>query len=105
MTKNNTYNIDGHNARVNINSTDNSTNIVNNHPDITDSLLKLREELQALVKEPAQQKDALEVVDHIEAQLQSASPSKAVLSALIKSLPSVGSVAAIGSFILSCLAG
>ncbi len=105
MTKNTTYNINGYNARVNKDSTDRSTNIVNNNPDITDSLLKLRKELQTLVKEPAQQKEALEVVDYLEAQLQAVSPSRAVLSALIESLPSVGSVAAIGSFILSCLAG
>lgn len=105
MTQNTTYNINGDNARINKHSTDRSTNTVNNNSDITDSLLKLRQELQTLVKDPVEHKKALEAVDHIEAQLKSASPSKVVINALIESLPSVGSVASIGSFILSCLAG
>ncbi|GLQ74133.1 hypothetical protein [Vibrio penaeicida] len=79
-------------------------NIVNYHSKAADSLLELRNELQEFIKDSAQQKVALKIVDNVEEQIQSASPSRDTLSALIESLPSVGNVAGIGSFILSCFA-
>ena len=100
-----TYNISGTNARINNNSIDNSTNVVNINSDVAEHLSMLRQEIQQIVDSSEVRKDALEIVDAIESQFDSASPSKAVVNTLIKSLPNIGSIAAIGSFLLSCLGG
>ena len=100
-----TYNISGANARINNNSTDNSTNIVNINSDALEHISMLRQEIQRLVDSSEERKEALEIVDAIESQFDSASPSKAVINTLIKSLPNLGSIAAIGSFLLSCVSG
>lgn len=97
-----TYNFSGANARVNHHSVDNSTNVVNVNPDITDHITMLRQEIQRLV-EGSQQQEALEIVDAIEVQFEAPSPSKAVLGTLIKALPSAGSISSIGSFLLGCI--
>lgn len=100
-----TYNLSGLNARVNTNSIDNSTNIVNINPDVSQHISLLRDEIKKLEENVEKQKEALELVDAIESQFASESPSKAVVSTLIQALPSAGSIASIGSFLLSCLGG
>lgn len=100
-----TYNISGPNARVNNHSTDNSTNIVNMESDITEHIAMLRSEIEKLLNEPKEKQEAIEVVDAIEGQFTSEKPSKAVVKTLLGSLPSAGSIASIGSFLLSCLGG
>jgi hypothetical protein len=90
--------ITGNNAKVNQNSVDNSTNIINSN-DITDLLVKLRSEaLQHNLSN-----DSIEIIDAIEANVTSDKPSKVVAKALIDTLPNLGSIASIGSFILGCL--
>jgi len=62
----------------------------------------LRAEVKRLL--PGQdQKPALEVVDAIEGQFESSAPSKVVVETLLGALPSAGSIASIGSFLLSAL--
>jgi len=100
-----TYNISGPNARVNNNSVDNSANIVNINPDVAEHLLSLRQEIIRLVDVEEDRKGALEVVDAIKGQFESVKPSKAVVKTLISSLPSIGSIASIGSFLVSALGG
>lgn len=100
-----TYNISGPNARVNNNSVDNSTNISNINSDISEHISMLRQEIQRLINVHEEQKEALELVDAIEGQFKSDSPSKAVLKTLITALPHVGSISSIGSFLLSALGG
>ncbi len=100
-----TYNVSGANARVNNNSVDNSTNVMNLNTDIVEHISMLRQEIQRLITSQEQQKEALEVVDAIEGQFESQVPSKVVLKTLINSLPSAGSIASIGSFLLTCLGG
>ncbi|WP_040365917.1 hypothetical protein [Desulfuromonas acetoxidans] len=100
-----TYNISGPNARVNNHSTDNSTNIVNVNQDVADHLVLLREEIEKLVNASEERKDALEVVDAIQGQFESGSPSKAVIKSLVSALPHAGSIASIGSFLLSAIGG
>jgi len=100
-----TYNLNGHNTRVNNQSTDNSTNVVNINNDIAEHIAMLRDEIKRLVEATSEQNEALEIVDAIEGQFESPAPSKAVLSTLINALPSAGSIASIGSFLLSCLGG
>lgn len=99
-----TYHISGPNARVNNHSTDNSVNTVNINPDIAEHISMLRQEVKRLL--PGQeQKPALEVVDAIEGQFESSAPSKVVVKTLLGALPSAGSIASIGSFLLSALGG
>lgn len=100
-----TYNISGPNARVNNNSVDNSKNVANINSDISEHISMLRHEIQRLISIQEEQKEALELIDAIERQYESGSPSKAVLKTLISALPHVGSIASIGSFLLSALGG
>ena len=100
-----TYNISGANARVNNNSIDNSINTANISSDISEHILMLRQEIQRLITVGKEQNEALELVDAIEGQFKSGSPSKAVLKTLISALPHAGTIASIGSFLLSVLGG
>ncbi|WP_370517808.1 hypothetical protein [Salinivibrio sp. VYel1] len=99
-----TYHISGPNARVNNHSTDNSVNTVNINPDVAEHISMLRHEVKRLLPDNEQQ-PALEVVDAIEGQFESSSPSKVVVKTLLGALPSAGSIASIGSFLLSALGG
>lgn len=100
-----TYNISGSNARVNNNSVDNSTNIVNENSEVAEHITLLRQEIQRLIDSSQDQKDALEIVDAIEGQFESQAPSKAVMKTLISALPHAGSIASIGSFLLAAIGG
>lgn len=100
-----TYNISGPNARVNNHSTDNSTNVVNISPDVSEHIAMLRTEIERLLSDSQEKQEAFEVVDAIEGQFTAEKPSKAVVKTLLASLPSAGSIASIGSFLLSCLGG
>ncbi|OZS42040.1 hypothetical protein [Photobacterium sanguinicancri] len=100
-----TYNISGNNARVNNHSVDNSTNVVQTEPAVIEHIQALRQEIKRVIESDVAQKDALEIVDAIEGQFESAKPSKAVISSLISALPHAGSIASIGSFLVSVLGG
>ena len=99
-----TYHISGPNARVNNHSTDNSVNTVNINPDVAEHISMLRQEVKRLLPDQ-EQKPALEVIDAIEGQFESSAPSKVVVKTLLGALPSAGSIASIGSFLLSALGG
>lgn len=100
-----TYNLNGHNSRVNNHSTDNSTNVVNENSAVAEHIELLRAEINRLVQSTHVKQDALEIVDAIEGQFSSDKPSKAVVKTLISSLPHAGSIASIGSFLVSALGG
>ena len=97
------YNLNGTNSRVNNHSVDNSTNIANENSDIFEHIELLRFEINRLIHSSQEKNDALEIVDAIEEQFSSEKPSKAVVNTLIASLPHAGSIASIGSFLLSAL--
>lgn len=71
--------------------------------DFSEHISTLRKEITELVQSATEQKEALEVVDEIEKQLESQAPSKVVLNSLLRVLPDVGSVASIASLILSVI--
>lgn len=98
-----TYNISGPNARVNNNSTDNSTNVLNINSDVAEHISMLRSEIEKLVTDNVLKNEALEIVNAIEGQFESPSPSKAVLKTLVSALPHISSIASIGAFLLSVL--
>jgi len=98
-----TYNISGANARVNNNSTDNSSNVVNINNDLSESIEALKAEINRIELPAKEKEEAIEVVDAIEEQCKNEKPSKVVVNALMKSLPNAASIASIGSLILSLL--
>lgn len=98
-----TYNVTGNNARINQNSIDKSVNVIQLSPDVADNLVALRDEIHRIIQDGAQKEEAIEVVDAIEEQFNSGSPKKSVVKALVAGLPAAGSIASIGSFLLSCL--
>jgi hypothetical protein len=98
-----TYNFSGHNARINQNSVDNSHNVVSVNPDAVELLSALKREIFRIGLTPDQEREASELLDSAEAQLQGGKPSKPVLSALFNALPHAANVAAIASAILSLL--
>lgn len=97
-----TYNITGHNARINNQSVDQSTNTVNIGADLREYIDGLRQVIQSLT-DAQQKQDALEVVDAVEVQLASPKPSKTVISTLLNALPHVASIASLASAIISGL--
>ncbi|ALO36804.1 MAG: hypothetical protein WDA33_10385 [Alcaligenes sp.] len=97
-----TYNITGHNARINNHSVDQSTNIINIGTDLREYVEGLRQVIQGLT-DNQQKQDALEIVDAVEVQLASATPSRTVVSTLLKALPHVASIATLASAIISAL--
>lgn len=96
-----TYNVTGHNARINQNSVDRSVNIANIAPKVLENLEALRSEIERLLPEGEERNSASEVVDEIEKQFGSGSPKKSVIGVLLRGLPAAGSIASIGSFLLS----
>ncbi|MBR9857244.1 MAG: hypothetical protein GYB38_05995 [Gammaproteobacteria bacterium] len=98
-----TYNISGPNVRINHHSTDNSTNIVNTSQDVAEHLVLLRQEVEKLVVGSEEKNDALEVVDAIQSQFESGAPSKSVIKILVSALPHAGTLASIGSFLISAI--
>ncbi len=97
-----TYNITGHNARINNHSVDQSTNAVNIGTDLREYVEGLRQVIQSLT-DAQQKQDALEIVDAVEGQLASPKPSKAVVSSLLKALPHLASITTLASAIISAL--
>jgi hypothetical protein len=100
-----TYNISGANARVNNNSIDNSTNILNMNQDVAEHLTLLRQEVEKFVNSTIEKEDAINVIDAIQGQFESGKPSRAVIKTLISALPHAGSIASIGSFLISAISG
>ncbi len=98
-----TYNISGTNNRVNQKSTDNSVNIVNINPELQEQIEALRNEIKNLNMPEDEAATSYEVIDAVESQLTSGKPSKTVVKTLLASLPHGGSIASIGSFIVSLL--
>ena len=87
------YNVTGNNARVNVDSVDNSTNIVNVHA-AGEQIEILRREIASLDLSPVTKTEALEVLDAVEDQLGQEKPKRSVVMALLDSLPKVASIAA-----------
>ena len=95
-----TYNFNGDNARVNNNSTDNSTNIVYNNPEVIKQLDALKDEINKL---KTNSKESLEIIENIEEQLKSKQPNKTIIKSLLGALPQIANIVSIGATILSFL--
>lgn len=98
-----TYNITGNNARINQNSVDNSTNLVQVDARAIHQIQLLREELERARLAPAEKQTAQEIIDEVEEAFSSGKPKKSVVSALLNSLPQAANIASIVSAIISLL--
>ncbi|MES2948633.1 MAG: hypothetical protein V4858_08825 [Pseudomonadota bacterium] len=100
-----TYNISGNNARVNQNSIDNSTNLVQIDGRVSQHITALRREIDESGLSAKEKADANEIVDGVDDAFQSGKPKKAVVTALLSALPHMANVASIVSGIVSLLPG
>ncbi|MEQ2352074.1 hypothetical protein [Pseudoalteromonas piscicida] len=98
-----TYNISGTNNRVNQSSSDQSVNIVNMDSEVFEHIMSLRNEVAKLKLPKDDEIAALEVIDEIEGQVSSGLAKKSIVRVLINSLPNAGSIASIGSLIVSLI--
>ncbi|WP_455871658.1 hypothetical protein [Serratia proteamaculans] len=94
------YNISGNNNRINQHSTDNSTNVVNESI-LHDKINELKKEIENSTLSQSEKDESLEIVESVNAQIKSKSPSKAVIKALFNSLPKIANVTSIASFIMA----
>jgi hypothetical protein len=90
-----TYNITGNNARINQNSVDNSTNVVNIDARAIQYIAALRSEVERLQISKEEKVAAHEVIETVEEQFKSGKPKKTVVSALLNSLPHVANITSI----------
>ena len=97
-----TYNITGHNARINHDSVDNSTNSVNIGSELQKYLTALRQIVET-IDDTKQKKDAVEILDSVESQLALPKPSKTVVSVLLSALPHIASISSLASAIIGAL--
>lgn len=98
-----TYNVAGHNARINHNSIDNSTNVVNINPEIAECIAALRKTVQESELSAHDKKSAGEIIDVMDAQFQSGKPAKPVIAALLAGLPHIANIATIAASLLAFL--
>ncbi len=90
-----TYNITGNNARVNQNSTDNSTNLVQIDGRVSQHITALRREIDESGLSAQEKEDAHEIIDGVHGAFQSGKPKRTVVTALLSALPHVANVASI----------
>lgn len=98
-----TYNITGHNTRINQNSVDSSTNVVHIDARVTEYLTALRSEVDRLRVSDLERTAAYDVLDSVEEQFKSGKPKKSVVSALLNSLPNIANITSIISDIVGLL--
>ena len=99
-----TYNITGINARVNQNSIDNSTNVLQVDARAIQYIEALRREIDSLDLSASEKVEANEIIDDVDSAFRSGNPKRSVVTALLKALPQAANVASIVSALL-CLAG
>ena len=98
-----TYHINGNNARVNHQSVDNSINSVTINSTVMNYIRELRDEIHRVHLSDEQRASAVEVVDEVESQIESGKPKRAILDALLASLPAIESITSISANLIQSL--
>lgn len=88
-----TYNVHGSNARINHQSFDMSTNIVQESTDAERLIAELRKVIDEAVLTINEKSDALDIIESVEIHFSSAKPKKSVVTAMLAALPAVGTIA------------
>lgn len=97
------YHLYGHNTRINNNSIDRSRNTVNINNQIDDKISELKNEIEKLNLSKIGRDEALELIQALAEQVNSASPSAIVIKSIIAALPNTANIASIGSFLLEAI--
>ncbi|MGY2440263.1 hypothetical protein [Pseudomonas sp. SDO52101_S400] len=97
-----TYNITGHNARINHDSFDNSTNSVTINGQLNEHLASIRKIIET-IEDTRQKSEASEILDSVESQLALPTPSKTVITALLSALPHIASITSLATAIIGAL--
>lgn len=88
-----TYNVHGNNARINLHSTDNSINVVQDSGEAATLIAELRRAIDAANLSSAEKSDALELIDGIEDQFSKDNPKPSIVRAMLSALPDVANIA------------
>lgn len=88
-----TYNVHGSNARINHQSIDNSTNIVQDSGDVGRLIAELRKAINEAGLPNSDKTDALDIIEGVEAHFSSAKPKRSVVTAMLSALPVVATIA------------
>ncbi|MEB0308334.1 hypothetical protein QN382_03420 [Pseudomonas sp. 10B1] len=99
-----TFNVTGPGARVNSNSTDNSTNTINTGSQTFSDLQTIRRELASANLSQEQATEASDVLDAVEQQLSTPKPNRTVVKVLLDALPSVATIGSAVASIVSSIA-
>ena len=99
-----TYNVNGNNARVNVNSVDNSTNVVHVQSDVAEQIEKILAAIHASDLAADERADALDAVEEVQRQFASGAPKRSVVRSLLNGLPKALEVAASIATILGAVA-
>lgn len=95
------YNVTGNNARVNINSTDNSTNHVSLQSESAEQFALILEKIRASGLSESEKAEAIEVTEAAKDQFTSGAPKRSIVRSLLGSLPAALHVGASVAAILS----
>ena len=98
-----TFNISGNNARVNQNSIDHSTNVVQIDSRAIQYIESLRQELERSTLVATEKAAAHEIIDEVDGAFRNGNPKKSVVTALLKALPHVEKIAAIAAAIIGLM--
>lgn len=98
-----TYNVTGNNARVNVNSVDNSTNVVHVQSDVAEQIETIMAAIRTAELSESEKADALEAVEEVKGQFASGAPKRSVVRALLGGLPKALEVGASIATILAAL--
>jgi hypothetical protein len=88
-----TYNVHGNNARINLHSTDNSINVVQDSGEAATLIAELRRAVDAANLPPAEKSDALELIEGVEDQFSRDKPQPSIVRAMLSALPDVANIA------------
>lgn len=98
-----TFNISGNNARINQNSIDHSTNVVQIDSSAIQYLESLRKEIEGSALEAAEKTAAHEIIDEVDGAFRNGNPKKSVITALLNALPHVEKITAIAQAIINLM--
>lgn len=87
-----TFNVTGHNARINTNSVDRSTNVVTDNGDFSRHISELRTAVKEASISDEEESEAGELIDEVESQLKSGKPKASVITGLLNALPKIAAV-------------
>lgn len=88
----NNFTINGPNARINNNSLDSSTNVVNVTGDFSNHIAQIRSAIEGAGLSEKDRSDATDVIDAVESQLKAGTAKRSVITALLSALPKIASV-------------